>query len=96
MLKITVTDETAALRVTVEGELTGPQADVLEANWRNAVLLRKEKNVVVDLCGVTSIDAAGKEVLRHMINSGAELSAFGPKTAYIIECLRNAKERGRA
>ena len=41
-------------------------------------------------------DAAGKEVLRHMINSGAELSAFGPKTAYIIECLRNAKERGRA
>lgn len=96
MLKIAVDDDGSRIRVKVEGELAGPEAHVLEVNWHNATRLREEKNAVVDLCGVTSIDAAGREVLRQMIDDGAELSTSGPKTAYIIETLRRARNRGLA
>ncbi len=93
MLKIALKDEGTRIRVTVDGELTGQQAEVLEANWQSAASLRKEKTFFVDLCGVTSIDAAGKRVLGHMIDDGAELSAYGPKTAHIIETLRSVRNR---
>jgi ABC-type transporter Mla MlaB component len=96
MLKITIKDDDANLRITVEGDLTDQLAKVLDANWQNAEALRKTKKVVVDLCGVTAIDAAGKEVLGRMIKDGADFSVSGPKTAYIIDTLRTECKRNRA
>src|ERR1051326_6892039 len=93
MLKITIKDEDANLRITVEGELTDQLARVLEANWHNAAVLRRSKKVLVDLCGVTSIDSAGREVLGSMIADGAEFSVSGPKTAYIIDTLRSERKQ---
>ena len=96
MLKITIKDDDTSLRITVEGDLTDQLAKVLDANWQNAEALRKTKKVVVDLCGVTAIDAAGKKVLGRMITDGADFSVSGPKTAYIIDTLRTECERNRA
>lgn len=87
MLRITVDEQEDQVRITVEGELSGDLARVLEANWRKAASVG-DRVRVVDLCGVTFMDVAGKEVLRHMIRDGAEFIVPGPKTAYIIECLR--------
>jgi anti-anti-sigma regulatory factor len=95
MLKITIKDDDTILRITVEGDLTDQLANVLDANWQNADALRKTKKVVVDLCGVTAIDAAGKEVLGRMITDGVDFSVSGPKTAYIIDTLRMECERTR-
>lgn len=88
MLRISVSEEAEKVRITVEGELVGDVATVLRENWENAALLRRSRPVRVDLCGVTSIDAIGRDVLRLMIEDGAELIASGPKTAYIVETLR--------
>jgi hypothetical protein len=63
--------------------LSGDLARVLEANWRKAAALHLGKAKLVDLCGITFVDAAGKEVLGLMIAGGTEFRVSGPKTAYV-------------
>ncbi len=94
MLRITFGDERDRVRITVEGELCGDVASLLEADWRRATALHKEKRTVVDLCGVTLIDATGKKVLSLMIDGGAEFLVSGPETAYVIETLRKGSRAG--
>ncbi len=94
MLRITVSDEPGKPRMTVEGELAGSLAQVLEENWNQAAVVRSHKFVLVDLRNVTFIDARGKAVLRLMLEEGAEFIVGGPKTAHIIETLRAENKTG--
>jgi anti-anti-sigma regulatory factor len=95
MLRITVSDEENKVRIIVEGDLSGDLAKVLEANWRKATATRDQKPRIVDLRGITFVDAPGKDVLGLMIDDGAEFVVSGPKTAYLIETLRTECRRRR-
>ena len=80
--------------MTVEGELSGDLAKVLEENWMKAAVARSGKRTVIDLRDVTFVDGRGKAVLSLMLEEGAEFIVGGPKTAYIIERLRAENRAG--
>jgi hypothetical protein len=75
MLRITVHDKPGALTFQLEGRLAGPWVRVLEECWQRTVDGRRVLPPLLDLRGVTSIDAAGQACLAAMHRQGAELVA---------------------
>ena len=75
MLRITVHDKLGALTFQVEGRLAGPWVRVLEECWQSDLARQREPVLLVDLTGVTSIDAAGRACLAALHLQGAEFVA---------------------
>jgi anti-anti-sigma regulatory factor len=85
MLRITVTEEPKATRFVVEGKLTGDSVSEFEKCWRSAQLQSLMGDIVVDLSGVTFIDACGKQLLCRMREKGIKLVACGLLPKAFIE-----------
>ncbi len=85
MLKITQQRDAALESVSfmLEGRLAGPWVAELETCWR-----------VVDLTGVTFVDAKGKALLTQMWQQGAQLHAVGCLTRCIVEEITKAGRAG--
>ena len=75
MLRITVDDQPRALRFQVEGSLAGSWLRVLEECWQETLSRQSKPMVLIDLTGVTFIDAAGRACLAAMHRQGAEFIA---------------------
>ncbi len=84
LLKITVEQNRRASTLKLEGKLVGPWVEELERTWRG-LTSPQAKYLVVDLCGLMSVSARGKQVLEKMFNSGADLIADAPLTRHIVE-----------
>ena len=93
MLKITIQPGPTSTRLVVEGRLTGPWVNELSRCWEAASEL-PQSDVVVDLAGVTYIDAAGKDLLTRMWQRGAQLYAVGCLTRCIVEQITKADAVG--
>jgi hypothetical protein len=78
MLRITVHDSSRNLTFQLEGGLAGPWVLVLEECWQGTLAGRRRPILRVDLTGVTSIDAAGRDCLASMHRQGPSSS---PPTA---------------
>lgn len=85
MLRITVQDSAKSTTFKLEGKLAGPWVEELERTWRARIGSPQANSVLVDLCGVATIDARGKELLGRMHKRGADLIADAPMTRYIVE-----------
>jgi hypothetical protein len=85
MFRVTVQEETARLRVVIEGRLAGPWALEMENCWRQLCATGWSKPLVVDVRAVTFVDGHGKDLLRSMHHAGAELEAAGPMTTAMVE-----------
>jgi hypothetical protein len=72
-------------RLLVEGTLAGDWVEVLEKSWLQAQTSRNGEPMHIDLSGVTWIDDKGRELLRRMLQDGAELRATGVMTRAVIE-----------
>jgi anti-anti-sigma regulatory factor len=83
MLKITIQPRKTATRLMLEGRLTGPWVEELRRCWEAAADVADD--VIIDLAGVTFIDADGKELLIRMWQGGAKLHAVGCLTRCIVE-----------
>jgi len=70
-------DRGTATTFRLEGELSGSSVTEIERHWR---LCRQagQKSLRLDLCGVSTIDDAGKRLLTRMFGDGAEL-VVGPR-----------------
>jgi hypothetical protein len=77
MLRITTHDNPECLTFQLEGKLAGPWVQELENCWQNTVPGHRRPVVRVDLRGVTSVDAAGKEYLAALHEQGAEFVCAG-------------------
>ncbi len=75
MLKITVNDETEAVRIRLEGRLTGPWVSELERCWCTVCPSVRQRHLVLDLTDLEFVDAAGKYLLALMQSRGAEFAA---------------------
>ena len=84
MLRITVHDNPQGLTFQLEGMLTGPSVRVLEECWQNTLAGRRPLVLLLDLTGVTSIDAAGRACLTAMHRQGAEFIAADCLTKAIV------------
>jgi hypothetical protein len=84
MLRITVHDNPRTLTFQLEGRLSGPWLGELEACWQSTLPCPGKPILRVDLTGVTSIDAAGKECLAALYRQGAEFIAADCLTKAIV------------
>lgn len=94
MLKITQHRDAASKSVSfmLEGRLAGPWVEELDTCWRSGGA-NLQSRTVVDLTGVTFVDADGRALLTRMWQQGAELRAAGCLTRCIVEEI-TASRRG--
>lgn len=97
MLKITEQRglEPDSLSLRLEGRLAGPWVEELSASCRR-ISIRQQRCTMVDLTGVTFIDADGKALLTHLWRQGAELRASGCLTRCVVEEIRSNELGGRS
>ena len=86
MLKITENKNAVpvSLSIILEGKLVGPWVEELNSYWRQ-MSVNQQSCAVIDLTGVTFIDANGKALLTRLWQQGAELRAAGCLTRCIVE-----------
>ncbi|TKB90364.1 MAG: hypothetical protein E8D40_11430 [Nitrospira sp.] len=86
MLKITPQRDAArsSVSLVVEGRLAGPWVEELNAYCRK-MSEDHERCAVIDLTGVTFIDADGKALLASLWQQGAELRASGCLTTCVVQ-----------
>ncbi|MDH4082972.1 MAG: hypothetical protein OEV99_04300 [Nitrospira sp.] len=72
------------MSLVLEGRLTGPWVEELNAVCRQ-MPVRRQRCAVIDLSGVTFIDADGKALLARLWRQGANLQASGCLTRCVVE-----------
>jgi anti-anti-sigma regulatory factor len=91
MLKISVLPDGAGAKLLLEGRLVGPWVEELDRCWRE-LAGAPEEHLLLDLTGVTFVDAPGKALLARMRRGGVEFRATGCLMRCIVEEI--AKEAG--
>ena len=92
MLRITTETKRAKTVITVEGRIVGPQVATLEHCWRELFANAPKQKYVVNLCGVSFIDKAGKVLLQEMHRLGAEFQAVGCLNQAIVDEISKSDE----
>ena len=85
MLRITTCDNSGETRLIVEGRLAGASVGELEKCWIETGSSKSPESIVVDLGGVTFVDAAGKQLLAEMHERGTKFAANGLLANCLIE-----------
>jgi anti-anti-sigma regulatory factor len=95
MLRITTHDNPRTLTFRLEGKLAGSWVRVLEECWQSTLTGRRDLALLLDLTGVTSIDAAGRACLEAMHRQGAEfVAADCLMKAVVAEITQGAPDGG--
>jgi ABC-type transporter Mla MlaB component len=90
MLRIRVEEKPKATTLYVEGKLAGASVDELCRVWTSKRNEAPEKEMVVDLCSVRSVDSAGRKLLTQMHGWGTHLSGNGLCISPLIEEITSA------
>jgi hypothetical protein len=77
MMKIQTQDSGDVTTFRVEGRLAGAWVPELEACWHDAAREHPERQISVDLAGVTCVDLAGRYLLEWMHRSGVAIVGQG-------------------
>lgn len=85
MLRIDVHTELEATNLILQGKLKGPWVMELERCWKALAAGGSRQRVMVDLTGLTFIDAQGKQLLARMHEDGATLVTIGLLPCSIME-----------
>ena len=86
MLKISIEENReVALRLVLEGRLIGPWVEVLRRVCEESRAAALGSQVVVDLCGLTSMDASGQALLSELFHHGAVLRCSDVLNQYLVE-----------
>ena len=85
MIRISEISKGSKQRLLVEGTLAGDWVEVLEKSWLEAQASRNGEPMRIDLSGVTWIDEKGRELLKRILQDGAELRATGIMTRSVIK-----------
>ena len=94
MLKITSEESPGVMTLKLEGRLAGQWVHELEQIWQQAVTDPACKTIVVDLCGVTFIDAKARELITQAYCRGALFKTSGFLVKSIMAEIK--EECGRA
>jgi hypothetical protein len=97
MLRITVSDDEKAAIFKMEGKLTDEWVCEAEKTWTAFSGNARGNRIVVDLCGVSFVDDAGRELLARMHAAGALLVGTGPMTGALIDeiCGKQRQSTGK-
>ena len=86
VLKITTTEQPESLTLVLEGRLCRPWTSEVEGRWLDVLASagEKEKEVWLDLEGVTFVDRDGEGLLGSILERGASVRASGVLVSYIV------------
>jgi ABC-type transporter Mla MlaB component len=94
MLRITTEKRRGKVFLSVEGKLTGPWVAALEQCWRELHAASPREKFLVNLCGVSFIDAAGKVLLKEIHRQGGRLLAEGCLNQAIVHEIVASEKKG--
>jgi outer membrane protein len=94
MLRISTLIKRAKTVLTIEGRIAGPSVATVEQCWRELYSASPKQKFIVNLCGVSFIDSAGKVLLREMHRLGAEFHAEGCLNQAIVSEISSKEESG--
>lgn len=84
MLRISVERNADTLSLVLEGRLVGPWVDELR-QASDEVSASRGASFIVDLCGVTAMDARGQDLLDELRRAGAALRCGDVMNQYLVE-----------
>lgn len=88
MLRVTTENTKNGTAIKLEGKLAGAWVDEVERTWHLLADERTRVPLLVDLCGVTFIDAQGKELLKEMYGEGAVFRCCDPDITATVEGMK--------
>jgi len=89
VLRVTVSNNSGIKHFVVEGKLAGACVAELEHCWHSEDLKEFPAKVYVDLTNVTFVDAAAKDLLKRMHESGIKFVAHGLLPKCLVEEIEN-------
>jgi hypothetical protein len=93
MLRITVHNDTEAIRLKIEGRLMGAWVRELEGCWRQAATAQPAPRVIVELTDVGFVDGEGGELLKLMAAAGVELIAVDVLMKAIVDEITEGRRK---
>src|SRR5260370_8591368 len=94
MLRITTEKKRGKIFLSVEGKLGGPWVAALEQCWRELHAASPQEKFLVNLCGVSFIDAAGKVLLKEIHRQGGQLLAEGCLNQAVVHEIVASEKKG--
>jgi outer membrane protein len=93
MLRISTETKRAKTILTIEGRIAGSSVATVEQCWRELYSTSPKQKFVVNLCGVSFIDSAGKVLLREMHRLGVDFHAEGCLNQAIVSEISTAGDK---
>ena len=90
MLMVTTTEKDGTTTLKLEGRLAGPWVQEFERCWNLA--WGTCRSPIVDLSGLTFVDAAGKRLLADIYARGAQLTGVGLMAKSLVDDITTAKD----
>lgn len=88
MFRATLVEEPDRMVIRLEGSLAGALVKELDEFWSG---VRQQglggRQLAIDLASISFVSPAGKQLLAHMYQSGAQLIGRGPLTRGIVESI---------
>ena len=85
MLKIIRREQPASLTFVLEGRLCHPWTAEAERSWLQLLSMAGNKELWVDLAGVTFIDRAGEELRASILERDTKVRVSGVLVSHLVE-----------
>jgi hypothetical protein len=93
MLKISIIDSKTQRRLVVEGKLIAPWTAELQSAWLKATTDFDDRELVIDVKGLTAITEDGENVLMEMMKAGVRFRSSGVFTKQVLKRLARSIRR---
>lgn len=90
MIRVSKAEERSRTIITVDGQLSGDQIEVVETCCDQEISAGKPVHLL--LRDLTTIDRAGRALLGRLASKGVHLLASGVYTSYIVQALTAPKD----
>jgi hypothetical protein len=90
MLMITLETDAPTPTLRLDGQLAGPGVRELARHWHAAAITRPHQRVLLDLAGLTSVDALGRKFLAKVHQYGDTLVGGITTEALVDEIRRDS------
>jgi outer membrane protein len=88
MLRVTTDSQAGQVTLRLEGKLSGPWVEEFKRSWTLTKGIYPDHVLIVNLSGLTFVDAAGKEFLRSIDREGARLEGAGLFASSLVEDIK--------
>lgn len=84
MLKVTIKEQPEAFTLVLEGRLCRPWTSEAERGWSNLMSAAGNRDLLLDLAGVTFMDQDGEALLASILAHGAKVRASGVLVGHMV------------